>query len=203
MNFPDLFTTPMAKLEPAVAEAIHRIGTVHETHLGLDIPDVLGLEQARDIGAILFALRHGMGSVGELRERVSRRESLPALLDLLEEIEYVARDSEGRYALLIPVLDADDQELVGDALAISRATISEWLEENHRAIRNELSSLTAIRQGVSFEGLFTQIWHDLFGRVTRELATVGLTADPRDPELKYQGSLGAVWRHGVVDSPFR
>jgi hypothetical protein len=57
--------------------------------------------------------------------------------------------------------------------------------------------LTAARQGVPFPVLFTQIWHEIFGLTTRELAAKGVIEDPRGPGSSWDGSIPAVWRTSV------
>lgn len=199
MNFPDLLYIPIEDLPPDVAEKVPEMGLQTEARFGLNIPNVLGLDWTYDIGTVLFALREGPKTGAELQSLVERKTKVPALMALLSEIQYVRKGPDCSYQLLIPVLDHSDKEMVDKALALSRDILREWLEENYPDMKAGLQGLTAMRQGVPFEALFTQIWHDLFGRVSRELAEKGFTFDPNDQDEKYQGSLGSVWRHSLIE----
>jgi hypothetical protein len=199
MNFPDLFYISEENLPSEVSRAIDKIGSQTETHFGLNIENVLGLDWTHDVGTILFALRENPRTEAELSIIVERVGKLPELMGLLQSIEYVNLDSRGEFQLLIPALDYEDQEMVNRALELSREILNGWLKSNYPAIRRELKNLTAIRQGVSFESLFTQIWHDLFGLATRELAHAGFTEDPSAEGVKYKGSQATIWRHSLYD----
>ena len=89
--------------------------------------------------------------------------------------------------------------MVDEALALSRDVLIKWFAENYQGIRNDLGGLTSMAHGVAFEALFTQIWHDLFGLTTRELARSGFIADTYAEDFTYKASLGALWRHSLYD----
>jgi hypothetical protein len=199
MNFPDLLLTSADEMEPAVREAARRIGLIHDTSLGGDFPDVLGFESGRDFATLLFRLREGPKGVEDLAEGFGDSTKLGAYLDLLHEIQYAERDEEGVYHLLVPVLDHPDRPLVDAALRWSRNTLTGWLTAHYSDLRKEMGSLTAMRQGVPFESLFTQIWHELLGLATRELARSGLLFDPAGPQLRYKGSYPVLWRQDLFD----
>jgi hypothetical protein len=202
MNLPDLLGLPLENMDPGVAACVQWIGTVKETHFGMNLEHVLGFERTYDLGTILFALRDGPKRGQDLAEAVRDRKALPAMLDLLVTIQYISRDDAGGYRLMIPVLDTQVSAMVDDALAASREVIRGWLTANYPEVRKELAGLVAVKQGVPFEALFTRVWHDLFGRVTKELAATGFTADPYGPDVAHKGSLGAPWRVGLVETPF-
>ena len=193
MNFPDLFLLGQADLEEPVGKTVRAVGTVHETALGFDCPGVLGIERVRDVGAILFDLRRGPKTEAELAAARSIK-GLGPLLSLLEEIQYVEKDEQGRYRLLVPVLDEEDRPVVEAALALSARVIGQWLADCYPRLRRDLGSLTSMRQGVPFESLFTQIWHEFFGRATRDLVRTGLLFDPAGPDVKYKLSCPVLWR---------
>lgn len=201
MNFPDLFYTPAEALAPPVHKIAARVGLTHETAFGLDIQNVLGLETARIVGPLLFRLRSKSMSEEDLRGALPEADParLSALLTLLVEIQYVEKADDGTYRLLVPVLDHADRAMVDGALSLSRDVLSKWFEENYSPIRKDLEGLTAMKHGVPFESLFTEIWHELFGLATRELVASGFLADPRGPARRYQGSLPVVWRLSLYD----
>jgi hypothetical protein len=192
MNFPDLFLLEQSDMTEAVRKAVQAVGPVHETALGFDLKDVLGLDRVRDVGAILFALRRGPKTEAELAA-LGPIKGLAPLLSLLEEIEYVRKNGE-KFELLVPVLDDEDRPMVEAGLALSARIIEQWLTDCFPRMRSDLGSLTSIRQGVPFESLFTQIWHEFFGRTTRDLVRSGLLFDPAGPEVKDKLSYPLLWR---------
>jgi hypothetical protein len=196
MNLPDLLSLPADQLTPKVRAAAQALGFHDDDHFGLGLKNVVGLDRARDLGALLFALRAGPKTKVELarvlgRDGVAR---LAAELGLLRAIDYAAPGEDGRWRLTVPVLDRRDAPLVRSVVAENRRILRAWLAAHYGALRGELSGLTAVRQGVPYEALFTQIWHDLFGLTTRELVARGLLADPYDAHNPAPGSLSMLWR---------
>ena len=70
-------------------------------------------------------------------------------------------------------------------------------------LRARLQSLTALTQGEPYEGLFTQIWHEMFGLATRQLVAEGLVGDPFLPANPSPGSLGMAWRPELLQRAWR
>lgn len=62
-----------------------------------------------------------------------------------------------------------------------------------------LGIATALRQGVPFECLFTQIWHELFGLATRQLVRSGILFDPAGRLVRYKGSYPTIWRRALYN----
>lgn len=201
MNFPDLLYTPAGAMAPAVSKIAAKVGLIHDTSLGLDFENVLGLETGRIIGPLLFRLRSKPMSETELRAVLPGIDParLSALLALLAETQYVEKSGTGTYRLIVPVLDQDDRAMVESALSLSRTILTDWLKRTYPLIRRDLSGVTAIEHGVPFESLFTQIWHELFGLTTRELVASGFLADPRGLARRYKGSLPVVWRLSLYE----
>lgn len=199
MNMPDLVTLPPDQMTPPVREAATALGFHDDDTLGFGLKNVLGLSLTRDFGSLLFALRSGPRTQAELAEAAPGvdRARLPAELRLLEAIDYVVKDGRERYALRVPVLDAQDKALVDAITAENRRILRVWMKRHYAEMRRELSDLSAVRQGVPYEALFTQIWHELFGLTTRELVAEGLLADPYGKQNPSPGSLSMLWRTSV------
>lgn len=197
MNFPDLLTLPSDTLEGKIKEIIEKIGTTSEVRWGFEFKNALGLFWTYDVAEVLFALRQGEKSATQLRAVVRNKKQLENLLSLLVEIEYIQQNDTGNYTLLIPIFDMADQQMINEALGLSRKILEEWFEKNYEDIKGGLSDLTALQHGVPYESLFTQIWHDLFGLTTRELVHSGFIADPRAENVRYRGSFGALWRNAL------
>jgi hypothetical protein len=199
MNFPDLLYTPAADMAPAVRDLARKIGLVHETGFGVEIENVLGFERARDWAALLFALRASPKGEAQLARSILEPREIGAYLSLLEKIQYIEGGKDGRYHLLIPVFDEMDKKLVDQSLALSRRIFAEWLKTNYGKMREDLGALTAMKQGVPFESLFTQIWHEWFGLTTRQLVHTGFMFDPYGKDATYKGSFPTLWRLSLYD----
>ena len=199
MNFPDLLYTPAAGMAPAVRDVAQKIGLMHETAFGIDIQNVIGFERARDLAALLFALRASPEREARLAESIREPAKISAYLSLLKQIQYIEQGKDERYHLLIPVLDRTDKKLVDQSLALSRQIFSNWLKTNYGKMREDLGTLTAEKQGVPFESLFTQIWHEWFGLATRQLVDAGFMSDPHSKDANYKGSLPTLWRLSLYD----
>lgn len=199
MGPPALFYLSKDELTPQVREAIHRVGLVDESVWGFDFERVLGFSRGRSIGAMLFALREGPKTLDQLRAVAipADRAKAKHLIDLLEIIGYVVSQDDGRVTLTTPVLAERDRSMVKAALALHREILGEWLRVAYPQIKRELSGITVVQQGLPFESVFTQIWHDFFGLATRQLAEAGLIADVYSPEVTHQGWFGVVWKHAV------
>jgi hypothetical protein len=205
MNFPDVVDLPADQFTPAVKPAAAALGFRDDDSFGLGLKNVLGLDLTRDAGEILFALRRRPMTADGLSAALTDipTERLRRELDLLEAIAYVRRDRVGRYGLLVPVLDARDGPMVKASLAQNRRILKTWLARNYAPMRRELTTLTAVRQGVPYAALYTQIWHEVFGLTTRELVAGGLLADPYAAANPAPGSLGLVWRTAIYHHNWR
>ncbi|MEM9619578.1 MAG: hypothetical protein AAF936_16615 [Pseudomonadota bacterium] len=200
MNFPDLLYIPGDKMPEAVRGHAQKIGLADREELGVSLENALGLELARPVSAILFALREKPHDFEELYKAsgITEKERTAAVLDLLVEIGYIEKQDKN-YVLIAPVFDYADAEMLNAALKLSRNIVADWLDENYTLIRDDLSGLTGMENGVPYESLFTQIWHEFFGRATHDLVAAGLLEDPYGPAIRYQGSFSLLWRMRLYD----
>lgn len=201
MNLPDILYLAPADLAPDIRMAVERIGTRDENFGGFELKNVLGVSRGRSLGAMLFALREGPKDLAALAFSLPKedRGRIAELVELLIAIGYVGPDGQGRYEMLVPVLENRDAALVDAALSLHRNILRRWMQQNYPAIRRELSDLTPIKNGVPFESVFTQVWHEFFGLATRDLVMSGMLADPYAPWNVSKGSLGLVWRMSLYD----
>jgi len=192
MNFPDLAFLPASEMIPAVRSAADRVGLRDTEEIGQKFHGVLGGEVLRTTATVLFALRKEPLPAAEIA-RISGGDPAP-LLGLLGEIGYAEPDGHGRYRLAVPVFDEADRPMLERTLAASRSVLRAWLASRAPELRRELSNLTAIRSGLSFEEVFTQVWHEIFGATTRELARDGMIASAYAREARSKGSFSVLWR---------
>jgi hypothetical protein len=199
MNFPDLFFSPLSDLTPDIRAAVEAIGPRDESYRGGELHGVLGPSRARSIGPMLFALRKAPQTAAALARYVepADRAHAEAFLQLLIATDYIRQRRDGRYELIAPVLDRDDGPMLRQALALHRKILHQWLESHYPKERAQLSGLTAMREGVPFESLFTQIWHEYFGLATRQLVRRGFIEDPYSPVLRHPNSIAMVWRRSI------
>ena len=204
MNFPDLFELQPKDMTPQVRKAAKALGLRNDSVLGNTVNDVIGLDRAHGIGAMLFAMRHGARDAAGICATLPHGEhdACRGSLSLLTAAGYIREVRPGSFVLLVPVFDLQDKALANAALALSREAMTVWLNKNYSSIRRDLSGLTALREGVPYPALFTQIWHELFGLTTRELVKGGLIEDPYGPGVAWKGSIPAVWRTAVFGRPY-
>lgn len=205
MNFPDLFALQPQDMTPAIRKAAEALGLHDESEIGMSFKNVIGLSRAREIGAVLFAMRSGAHDESRICAALpgSNRAACGKMLSLLAAAGYVREEGDGSFALLVPVFDIQDKPAVGAAMALSRTAMTVWLKKNYLPIRRDLAGLTALQQGVPYPVLFTQVWHELFGLATRELVANGLIEDPYAPDMVWKGSIPAVWRTAVYRHDLR
>ena len=113
---------------------------------------------------------------------------------------FTARSGEQWQAKVL-VLRSEDAEKVEAVVAKGREIMLGWHEANYDRLREALSDLTPIRNGVPFERVYTEIWHFLFGFANRTLVEEGLFADPYGQDRRYQGFLPVVWADGLAHAP--
>jgi hypothetical protein len=196
MNFPDLLALPPEQMTPAIKDAVTALGLRDDDSLGFGLKNVVGLTRARDFGAILFAMRDGARTKDRLCAALPPEDAndCDGELGLLATAGYAKPTADGNWMLLVPVFDASDRPMLNSALALSRSVITDWLGQNYGPMRRELFRLTAVRQGIPYTAMYSQIWHELFGLATRDLVAEGLMEDPRGPNAVWPGSIPAVWR---------
>ncbi len=152
------------------------------------------------IADILFALRKSPADFKSLRKVTGvDTQHLSHILNLLEEIQYIDKLSNGQHVLLVPVLDYDDRPMVDAVLALSWEIMEAWLAEHYDVIKVALADTTTMRHGVSYEEYFSNIWHHIFGLQNKEMTHAGLFAHPYGIDKKYKAFYPALWRSEVYD----
>ena len=96
---------------------------------------------------------------------------------MLKELQYVDED-DGYAGLSTPFFGIADKPMIDAARALSWQMMSDWLDANAANTEADLGELTAIKYGVPYGQLFTEIWHYLFGLTNRALVESGHFADP-------------------------
>ena len=152
-----------------------------------------------DAGAILGALRERPLTVDSLSESAGTgKERTEAILALLRELQYVSQD-EGSYVLRVPFLSLADKPMTDAARELGWLLMDSWLDRNYSAMQADLESLTALKYGVPYRQLFTQIWHYLFGLANKALVASGHFADPYAEKRISKGMLPFVFDADLIE----
>jgi hypothetical protein len=117
-------------------------------------------------------------------------------LRTLAGLGYV-REAGGRYAAAVIVLTDRDRAMIEAVRAETRMIMRRWLRANAERLRGELAELSALRSGVAYEALFTEIWHYLFGATNLRLSQSGFFADPYGEESRWRGFVPMVWESSL------
>ncbi|HLB09836.1 MAG TPA: hypothetical protein VK617_09895 [Gemmatimonadaceae bacterium] len=199
MSFPDLMGLAASDMRPAIRAAAAQLGFQDDPLTG---PNTLGVEAGRRIGRLLLLLRAHPATMAQLSAALPG-DPVAAELGLLRTIAYVRQGVDGRFELTIPIFDSGDRAMFDAARALNKQIIRQWLQTHYAPIRARLTDLTALRQGVAYEALFTQIWHELFGLATRELVARGVVGDPYASANPAPGSLSMAWRPDLLQRKWR
>ena len=154
-----------------------------------------------DAGQAVSAVANGSATEAELAKALNlSEERRQGILRLLVSIGYL-RESDRRYSFGIPVLTEADKPLVDATLKLSRGIMTAWLRANYPAMKDELSDLSPMRNGVPFSLAFSEVWHYEFGFATKSLAESGFYANPRAQGNRYVGYVPLVWANSLLKGP--
>lgn len=118
-------------------------------------------------------------------------------LGLLRELGYVRIDGDLVLSRVPVFTTVQDGAMIAAVKLQGEIVLKRWLKANAPSIRAELASLSALKAGVPYEELFTQLWHDIFGLTNLELVRRGWLADPYGPETAFNGFVPFVWQAGL------
>ncbi len=146
-----------------------------------------------DVASVMLALSEQDLSLEALAARTGiESDKIERLLALLEEADYVTRQDD-TYAGRVLVLGPEDKAMVRDMVAKSREIMIAWHEAHYDGIKEALSGLTPLRNGVPFERVYTEVWHFVFGIANRELVKAGFFADPYADDRRHKGFRPFIW----------
>lgn len=122
--------------------------------------------------------------------------TLASILTFLERLGYVQQGSEG-YSLRVAVLKADAGPAAARVVALVREAIDVWHQDRADDAARDLAGLTALRQGVPYKVLYSEIWHYVFGYANLHLSERGLITDPYAPSAPFRGFVPVLWDTGI------
>lgn len=154
-----------------------------------------------DAGLVMDAIAIGADTDTALAKALSIPETRrKTTLRLLTATGYLI-ETDHRYSAGVPILTEGDKPLVDATLHLSREIMAEWLHRNYLPMKNELSGLSPMRNGIPFSLAFSEVWHYEFGFATKSLAESGFYANPRAPGNRYDGYVPLVWASSVLKVP--
>ncbi len=176
-------------------------GLAEETRAATQLLAAYEQDVKRDIAQVMMELGRQAMSAQALAKRTAIEDGkIARILDFLEAAEYV-EGKGGSWKAKVLVLGPDDAEAVAAMVALGREIMVDWHEANYARIRQALSDLTPIRNGVPFERVYTEIWHFVFGFANRTLVEEGLFANPYEEGRRYRGFLPVVWDAALAETP--
>jgi hypothetical protein len=175
------------------------------------LPDVYGALRSEyitllllaidDAGQVMNAVANGTDTDAALAKALPLpQDRHSAILRLLTATGYLL-ETDHRYLVGVPVLTESDKPLADATLKLSRGIMAEWLQRNYPRMKNELSELSPMRNGVPFTVAFSEVWHYEFGFATKSLAESGFCANPRAPGNRFEGYVPLVWASSVLKLP--
>lgn len=153
------------------------------------------MESTQDATALIMRrLRAGGADEAALSQAAGQPlERTRQILELLTALNYVSL-SGGRYQAAIPVFTAErDGEMLREFRALGRAVMLDWLKKNYATSERQLGSLAALRAGVPFKVMYTEIWHPIFGWANYHLVRDGYLHDPYGPKARFISFVPFVW----------
>lgn len=154
---------------------------------------------AEQIGALMLSLAEGDRTLEDLAESLGEApDEIFLQIELLKSLHWVSGETTTGYRPLIPVIPHSDQAMVKEVLTRSGEIIVDWLPDHMEELRDRLSEITPLKIGLTFEEIFSQLWHYLFGLANRRMVKEGFFANPYSFERQFQGFIPAVWHPDVI-----
>lgn len=151
-------------------EPLRSVGAAHLEKLMLDLARVLEAAAARPASAVELAARLELDGA-ELDPLIALVTAAGAL-----------RAANSTLMPAIPVFLPDDEAAMQQAVSMVLDDTMPLVEAEYPALKERLMSLTAIRQGLPFGEVFSEVWHALFGAVNEILANGGFMMNPPRPQ---------------------
>jgi hypothetical protein len=154
-----------------------------------------------DAGQLMNGVANGRDTDAALSSALTLPENRrTAILRLLTAIGYLY-ETDHRYRVGVPVLTESDKPLVDATLKLSREIMAGWLRRSYQPMKDELSGLSPMRNGLPFALAFSEVWHYEFGFAAKSLAESGFYANPRARGNRYEGYVPLVWAASVLKPP--
>jgi len=150
-------------------------------------------------GEIMLALAEGDRTLEDLSESLGETpDEILAKVELLIALNWVTGKPSDGYRPIIPVIPLSDVDMVKEILTRSGDLLVDWLPEHVDELRDRLSEITPLKNGLTFEEVFSQVWHYLFGLANQHLVKEGFFTDPYSSDRPFKGFIPVVWHPDVI-----
>ncbi len=109
-------------------------------------------------------------------------ENQGTLLNFLKKLNYISWEGK-KYKLEIPVFLPQDEKIINEINKRTAKIVCYLLKHNYSKIKDALSETRPILNEISFEEVFVDVWHKIFGHCNMFLAEEGFMYNP--PETPY------------------
>lgn len=145
-----------------------------------------------------FRLRASELLIKVFKEKKCSKETLvetstdSKILDLLLDMSYLKEENTALFLNYPVILEEDNENIVASVDSVE-PTVEEVAVESYQALERKLRDITPLKEGFSPKLIFTEVWHWIFGKANKILATKGYIYDP----LKRKPSEGKyiAWIH--------
>jgi hypothetical protein len=154
----------------------------------------------QDFATVIQAVHRGQST----RSQVASSTGLPAnritaLVEVLKAAELIVEDGD-QLRLRMLVMTESAAPATGPILSRVRAAMEAWHATHYATVKKDLAGLTAVKQATTFEVMYTEIWHYIFGYTNLCLAEVGFMLDPYAPGWPFPGFLPVLWANVLSPS---
>ena len=104
------------------------------------------------------------------------------LLNFLKKLNYISWEGK-KYKLEIPVFLPQDEKIINEINKRTAKIVCDLLTHNYSKIKDALSETRPILNKISFEEVFVDVWHNIFGYCNMFLAEEEFMYNP--PETPY------------------
>ncbi len=171
----------------------HTFGDHHDYAQRYALPDLLHVfpdfdfQGGEEYERVLFDKRKEMAiELGEILDTLYQNENLNHdkgnLVDFLKKIDYI-EDQDG-LKVNIPYFTEEEVPIIVEAIKPIIPELRKWVDTEMPILKKKLKPIRPLQNGVSFEEVFIQVWHVVFGLTNKQLTEAGMFYDT------YQGGMG-------------
>jgi hypothetical protein len=147
----------------------------------------------QDFASVILAVHRGQrtrGQIGGATGLAANR--VTALVDVLKAADLMVEEgNELRSRMLVMTEEAAPATRLIRAQV--RNAMEAWHQQRYAAVKTDLADLTAVKQATSFEVMYTEIWHYIFGYANLYLSEAGLMTDPYAAGWPFPGFVPVLW----------
>jgi hypothetical protein len=101
------------------------------------------------------------------------------LLNFLKKLNYISREGK-KHKVEIPIFLPQDEKIINEINKRTARIVCDFLKRNYPKIKDALSEIRPILNKISFEEIFVDVWHNIFGYCNMFLAEKGFMYNPSE-----------------------